>query len=95
MAGTLLSEQKTDRIGEGVAAAADATVFVRGTFDGAKVYVEISDEDVSASYMVPHGKAIVAGPRPIAIEAKGSYFIRARLVGAGEQTNVTANFTGG
>lgn len=81
--------------GTGASHTGPATVFVRGTFDGATVVVQVADEDVDASYV----KADNVSLRPATsfkakgccdIAGRGTYFIRCVVSGGGANTSITA-----
>lgn len=81
--------------GTGASHTGPATVYVRGTFDGATVVVQVADEDVDASYV----KADNVSLRPsTSLKSKGvcklwgdgTYFIRCVVSGGGANTSITA-----
>ena len=86
---TLLSSQTSDTTGSGASHSGPSSVHVRGTVGGATLHVEASDEDVSASYSPTGIITQFRKPGWTNIEIKGTYFVRARLVGATSATSVT------
>jgi len=90
----LLTAATADVDGTGASHSGPCTVFVRGTFAGAEVTIEVADEDVAGSYVKPSKEAMpvsrFSGPGVCSIDAYGTYFVRARLSGATSITSVTA-----
>lgn len=90
---TLLSAVSANGAGTGASHTAPATVFVRGTFDGATVVVQVSDDDttyVKADNTSPAKATRLTEPGAVTIDAKGTYYIRCVVSGAGASTSVTA-----
>ncbi len=91
---TLLSAVSTNTTGTGASHTGPCTVFARGTFDGARVVIQVADADSAANYTKADNVSI---PNPsrfqekgnCAINAQGTYFIRAILENAGSSTSVT------
>lgn len=90
---TLLSSVTTDTTGTGASHSGPATVWVRGTFDGAEVVIQVSDDDttyVKADNVSIPNPARFKGNGCVAIGAVGTYYIRAVLSNAGSSTSVSA-----
>ena len=90
---SLLSAAAADTTGTGAATSGPATVFVRGTFDGATVVVQISDDNtnyVKADNVSGAKASRMSGPGSCNIEGKGSYYIRCVVKGGGASTSITA-----
>jgi len=89
----LLTAATADADGTGASHSGPCTVFVRGVLGGASVTIEIADEDVAASYVKPTKAAMpesrFSDKGACSLDAFGTYFVRARLVGATATTNVT------
>lgn len=89
---TLLNAVTTNTTGTGASHSGPATVFVRGTFDGATVVVQVSDNNtnfVKADNGVAN-PAHLKAPGVVAINCQGTYYIRCNLTGAGASTSVSA-----
>ena len=86
---TLLSTQTTDTTGTGAAHTGPCSVHVRGTLAGAKVAIEASDEDETASYSPAGLKSEVLANGWRSFDIQGDYFLRAKLIGATAATSVT------
>lgn len=90
---TLLSAVSANTVGTGASHTAPATVFVRGTMDGAKVVIQVSDDDttyVKADNITLQNPASFDGVNGTCnIQGNGTYFIRAVLTNAGDNTSVT------
>ena len=81
--------------GTGTGASHDgpATVFIRGTFDGASVVVQVSDDNttyVKADNVSPRNPCTFYGPGCVSIEAKGTYYIRCVVADGGAGVSITA-----
>ena len=89
----LLTEATADADGTGASHSGPCTVFVRGVLAGATVTIEVADENVTASYVKPSKEAMPISrfveKGAFSLDALGTYFVRARLVGATSSTNVT------
>ena len=87
---TLLSGVSANGAGTGASHSGPATVFVRGTFDGASVTIEVSDDD--STYVKPADELMrvrqVKSGKAFNIDAYGTYYIRAVVAGAGSSTNL-------
>ena len=86
---SLLSSQTSNATGSGASHGGPCTIFVRGTMDGADVTIEAADEDVSASYVGIDKVATRTSVGCFAVNAQGTYFLRAKLNRAGTSTSVT------
>lgn len=91
----LLTAAAANTTGSGASHSGPATVFVRGTFDGATVVIQVSDEDVSASYVkadnvAPAKPSRLAAKGSCYINATGTYYIRCIVSGGGSSTAITA-----
>jgi len=89
----LLTAATANVDGTGASHSGPCTVFVRGVLGGATVTIEVADENVAGSYVKPT-KAAMPESRFVekgacSLDAFGTYFLRARLVGATSSTNVT------
>lgn len=85
----------TGTTGTGTSHTGPATVFVRGTFDGATVLVQVSDEGVAASFVKAdnvstRSAARLGSPGVCSIDVQGTYFIRCIVENAGSSTDITA-----
>ena len=82
----LLADADEDQVGTGAAMSGPCTVYVRGNFAGAKVAIQIADEDVAASYVRADKGVLreshIDAPGAITCNAMGDYYIRAILQGA-------------
>lgn len=82
----LLSEVDEDQVGTGVLMSGPCTVFVRGNLAGATVALQVSDEDVSASYVKPDKGVLregrISASGAVAVNGNGDYYLRAVLQGA-------------
>jgi hypothetical protein len=89
----LLTAATASTDGTGASHSGPCSVFVRGTLAGAQVAIEVADENVAASYVKPSKAAMpesrFSEPGSVTLNAYGTYFVRARLVGATATTNVT------
>lgn len=92
---TLLNAVTSNTTGSGASHDGPCTVFARGTFDGARVVIQIADENVAASFQKADN---ISTPNParfdghggtVTIHGQGTYFVRAILENAGGSTSVT------
>lgn len=95
MAAILTAQTTNNPTATGVSHTGPATVFVRGTFGGANVVIQVADENVAASFVkadnvAPLKSPRLDGPGCVNIEGKGTYFIRAVVANAGSTTSITA-----
>lgn len=79
-------------VGSGVSHTAPASVFVRGTFDGATVAIQVSDDDTT--YVKPDNVSTakpctMGAPGACYINCSGTYYIRAVVTGGGSSTSIT------
>jgi hypothetical protein len=79
----LLTNATADGAGATASMSGPATVYLRGTFAGARVAIQIADEDVAASFVKPDVSAMpeshATGPRAFTLSAYGAYKVRATL----------------
>lgn len=90
---TLLNAVTADTTGTGASHTGPATVFVRGTFDGASVVIQVSDDDtnyVKADNVSTPNPATFNGPGSVTINAYGTYYIRGVVKNAGSSTSISA-----
>lgn len=90
---TLLTTAAANTTGTGASHTGPATVFVRGTFDGARVIVQVSDDDstyVKADNISPAKPSRITAPGVCAIDGKGTYYIRCAVSGGGSSTSINA-----
>ena len=90
---TLLSSVTTNTTGTGASHSGPCTVFVRGTFDGATVVIQVSDDD--AAYVKADNVSITnpcafKNDGCVSINAYGTYYVRAVLANAGDSTDIDA-----
>jgi hypothetical protein len=89
----LLTAATANVDGTGASHSGPCSVFVRGTLAGAIVTVEVADENVAGSFVQPDKAAMPVSEfrnrGSCSLQAFGTYFVRARLVGATAGTNVT------
>jgi len=94
---TLLDGVSSDTTGTGASHTAPATVFVRGTMDGARVVIQVSDDDttyVKADNISLQNPCVFNGITGCCnIDGNGTYYIRAVLENAGSSTSVTVETT--
>lgn len=79
--------------GTGASHAGPATVFVRGTFDGATVTVQVSDNNtnyVKADNVLVSSPARLRAPGVCHISCVGTYYIRCVVAGGGAGVSITA-----
>jgi len=89
----LLTTHTTNGAGSGFSHSGPATVFVRGTFDGATVVVEVSDDDstyLKADNVSPAKSAVFREKGCTSIDGQGTYYIRCVVSDAGALTSITA-----
>lgn len=88
----LLADADEDQAGTGAAMDGPCTVYVRGTFNGARIAIQIADEDVTTSYVRPDKSVLreshITAPGAISLNAYGAYFVRAVLQGAAAGTEI-------
>lgn len=90
---TLLNGVSANGAGSGASHSGPCTVFVHGTFDGATVVIQGSDADTDAKYsrldrsILPQDKFQVKGN--CAVQAYGTYYLRAVVSNAGSSTSIT------
>jgi ribosomal protein S9 len=89
----LLTTAAANAVGTGASHSGPATVFVRGTFDGAVVVVQLSDDDtnyVKADNSSIVNPARITGPGAVTVNALGTYYIRCVVSGGGSSTSINA-----
>lgn len=82
--------------GSGVSHTAPASVFVRGTLDGATVVLQVSDDNttfVKADNVSTPNPAALKARGVVYINCTGTYYIRAVVAGGGASTSVTVAST--
>jgi len=83
----------TNGTGSGASHSGPATVFVHGTFDGATVVVQVSDDDtnyVKADNVSVRNPATLKAAGCCNVAAVGTYYIRCVVSGGGSSTSITA-----
>lgn len=92
----LLSSATSNTTGTGASHSGDCTVWVTGTFDGATVVIQGSNTDSNYGKLdnitIPN-PATFKAPGCLAVNAKGTYYLRAVLSGAGSNTSVSVTTT--
>jgi len=79
---TLLNAVTEDTTGSGAAMTGPCTVWVSGSAGGGTVEIQAASSDTAGKY-VPMGRITqIQHPRPINVEAYGSYYVRAVLRGS-------------
>jgi len=79
--------------GTGASHSGPATVFARGVFDGARVIIQVSDDDtnyVRADTPGVVNDAVFVGPGARNVNALGTYYIRCVVEKGGSSTSITA-----
>ena len=90
----LLADATSNTTGSGAAHTGPCTVFVYGTFEGQEnVFIEIAPNDVSAEYCLFGPFSVVKGQSAVNVEGRGTYYLRARLTGAGDTTSISVDST--
>ena len=90
---TLLNAVTADTTGSGASHSGPATVWVRGELGGATVVIQGADADSAANYVkldnsiIPSDVFRTTGSS--AVNAQGTYYLRALISNAGSATNVT------
>ncbi len=84
----LLSASTSNGAGTGAAMSGPCTVYLRGPFAGARVAIQVADEDVSASYVSPFDNHFI-GPCAVTVNVYGDYFIRAAQADSSSSTSIT------
>ena len=90
---TLLSSVSVNGAGTGASHTLPATVFLTGTFDGAEVVVQVSSDDVNyvkADNVNTAKPSRFSAPGAVAIDVRGTYYIRCVVTGAGGSTSISA-----
>lgn len=90
---TLMSSVTTNGAQAGASHTGDATVFVHGTFDGATVTLQVSDDNVTyvkADNISTPNPARFDAPGAITISAKGTYHIRCVVNNVGASTSLNS-----
>ena len=79
---TLLSAVTEDTTGSGASHTGPATVWVSGSAGGGTVEIQAAPSDTPSKY-VPMGRlSQIKHPRVVTVDALGTYFLRAVLVGS-------------
>lgn len=90
----LLTNATADGAGTTASMTGPSTVYVKGVFAGAKVAIQIADEDVAASFVKPDTNVFpeshVTGPKALTLNAYGAYKVRAVVQGATATTDLDA-----
>lgn len=89
----LLTTAAANTTGTGASHSGPASVFVRGTFDGATVIVQVSDDNttyVKADNVSTSKASRITGKGVCNIDGKGTYYIRCVVSGGGSSTSITA-----
>lgn len=92
---TLLSAATDNGAGTGASHTGPCTVHVANdsVFDGAEIYIEIADSDTAGEY-APVGKdGVFRAAGSVTIDAKGTYFLRAKVARAGTNTSLNCTTT--
>lgn len=90
---SLLSAASTNGAGTGASHSGPCTVFVRGTFDGATVLVQVSDDNtnyVKADNVSVTKPTRLDAPGSVTLNAYGTYYVRCVVNEAGSSTSITA-----
>ena len=95
---TLLSAVTTDTVGSATTHSGPATVFVTGTPDGANVVLQISPTTNTTDFVkidrsIMPVSLFVNQTGACAVDAQGTYSLRAILENAGASTSVTVTST--
>lgn len=89
----LLTSATADTTGTGASVSGAVTVFVRGTFDGAIVSVQVSDDDTNyvKADNISNAKASRMGsPGVCYVGGTGAYYVRCVVTGGGGSTSINA-----
>ena len=89
----LLTTQTSDTTGTGASHSCPCTAFVTGTFDGCTVNLLAADADTAGKYVSFGPQSQRQSPGAITVNAYGTYYLRADVVGAGSATSVTVATT--
>jgi tRNA/tmRNA/rRNA uracil-C5-methylase (TrmA/RlmC/RlmD family) len=89
----LLTTVSANGVGTGASHSGPATVFVRGTFDGATVVIQVSDDDttyVKADNVSAIKPSRLSAPGCCDIFGRGTYYIRCVVENVGSSTSISA-----
>lgn len=92
---TLLNAATSNGAGAGEQHSGPCTVMVQNdsVMDGAKVHIQIAAADTAGDYAPAGREAIFSQPGAVAIDAQGTYYLRAVIAGAGANTSITCETT--
>lgn len=93
---TLLNAVTANTTGTGASHSGPATVHVHGTFDGATVVIQVSDDDTTyekADNVSAVSPATFRNGGVMSINAYGTYYLRAILENSGGSTSISVKTT--
>ena len=88
MSQSLLSNATADTTGTAVSVSGPATIWVRGDFDGAKVEIQSSVDNVSANFRTVGLLAQITAEGEYNSVRYGAHYLRAKLLSAGTSTDL-------